>query len=42
MNNPNLQQAVNLIQTVGNPQQAFIQLAQQNGWTTEDIREISR
>ena len=40
MNNPNLNNALNLIRTVGNPRQAFINLAHQKGFTDEEINDI--
>ena len=40
LQNPNLRQAIDFIKTVGNPQQAFIQLATQSGFTPEEIRDI--
>ena len=40
MQNPNLQQAINYIKGFGSPQQAFMTLAQQKGFTPQEISEL--
>jgi len=40
LQNPNLQQAMNFIKSAGSPQAALAMLAQQNGLTIEDLKEL--